>query len=127
MAPEYWKSKVDDMRKIYIPASETYVYENEGSIEGFISIYNNSIAAVFVSPTLQGKGIGSGLVEFVKSKYKALSLCVYKSNVKSISFYRKHGFQAVQEQIDEHTGFPEIVMKSKQDKQEREAESQCSI
>jgi putative acetyltransferase len=28
MTPEYWKSKIHDMRNIYIPASETYVYEH---------------------------------------------------------------------------------------------------
>ncbi len=27
---EFWKSKVDDMREIYIPSGETYVYEEEG-------------------------------------------------------------------------------------------------
>lgn len=111
MAPEYWESKVDDMRNIYIPASKTYVYEKEGSIKGFISIYNNNIAAIFVSPTVQGNGLGSKLIEFVKSKNKDLSLCVYKSNTKSISFYKKHGFQEVCEQIDEHTNFPELKMK----------------
>ncbi len=111
MAPEYWESKVADMRNIYIPASETYVYENEGTIKGFISIHENNIAAIFVSPTQQGKGIGSELIEFVKNKNKELSLCVYKSNAKSISFYKKHGFQEVCEQIDEHTNFPEITMK----------------
>lgn len=106
MTPEYWESKVDDMRNVYIPASETYVYERDGSIKGFISIYENNIAAIFVSPTLQGKGIGSELIKFVKNTNKELSLCVYKSNIKSISFYKKHGFQKECEQIDEQTNFP---------------------
>ncbi|RUO25536.1 hypothetical protein CWE09_02015 [Aliidiomarina minuta] len=31
---EFWESKLDDMRNIYIPASETYVYkENKKSVE----------------------------------------------------------------------------------------------
>lgn len=111
MAREYWQSKADDMRTIYIPASETYVYENKGIIEGFVSIYENTIAAIFVSSAQQGKGIGSELIEFAKSKYKDLSLCVYKSNAKSISFYKKHGFQEVCEQLDEHTNHLELKMK----------------
>jgi putative acetyltransferase len=111
MAPEYWKSKVEDMRNIYIPASETYVYEKEGNIQGFISIYQNSIAALFVNPDLQGKGVGSELIEFVKLLNKELSLCVYKSNTKSIAFYKKHGFQEVCKQVDEYTNNPEIMMK----------------
>lgn len=111
MAPEYWESKVDDMRNVYIPASETYVYEKNGTVKGFISIYENSIAAIFVNPTLQGNGIGSELIEFVKSKNNELSLSVYKSNTKSISFYKKHGFKEIREQIDEHTNYSEIIMK----------------
>ena len=111
MAPEYWKSKADDMRHVYIPASETYVYEKEGIIYGFISLYESTIAALFVSPNLQGQGVGSALIEFVKPFSKELSLCVYKRNRKSISFYQKHGFQEVCEQMDEHTNHPEIKMK----------------
>ncbi len=98
------------MRNIYIPASETYVYEEEGVVKGFISTYENSLAAIFVNPKTQGKGIGSELIKFIKTKKNELSLCVYKSNTKSIAFYKKHGFKEVCELIDEHT-FPEIKMK----------------
>lgn len=111
MAPDYWESKLDDMRNIYLPASETYVYDSDGNLEGFISMYENNIAALFVRPAVQKQGIGSELIQFVKTRYKELSLCVYKSNERSISFYRKHGFQVVCEQIDEHTNHPEIKMK----------------
>lgn len=111
IAPEFWESKMDDMRDIYIPAAETYVYEKERDIKGFISIYDNTIAALFVTPPLQGKGIGSELIEFAKTKYIELGLSVYKNNTASILFYKKHGFQEVCEEIDEHTNFPEIIMK----------------
>ncbi|WP_028582054.1 N-acetyltransferase [Desulfogranum japonicum] len=111
MPAEYWQSKVNDMREIYLPASESYVYEERGDILGFLSIYQNNLAAIFVSPLKQGNGIGSKLIEHVKSKYQVLNLCVYKGNIDSIEFYKKHGFTIVYEQIDEHTGHPEIAMK----------------
>lgn len=91
------------MRNIYLPAPETHVYENNGIIDGFISIYESDVAAIFVRPLLQGKGIGSELIEFVKGKYEKLKSCVYKSNIKSIEFYKKHGFKEVCEQADKHT------------------------
>lgn len=34
---EYWESRVDDMREIYIPASETFVFSENGAILGFFS------------------------------------------------------------------------------------------
>lgn len=111
MSQEYWESKVADMQNIYIPASETYVHDNYGTIEGFISICDDTVAAIFVRPTSQGKGIGSELIEFAKSNYGVLNLCVYKNNTKSVNFYKRHGFREVCEQFDEHTGGSELKMK----------------
>jgi len=47
---EFWESKVTDMRDIYIPSAENYVYEKEGIIKEFISLYTSTLAAIFVSP-----------------------------------------------------------------------------
>lgn len=111
MPPDYWHSKSNDMQNLYLPSSENYVYDEGGELVGFISIHHETIAAIFVLPSSQGGGIGSELVEFIKRKYKKLSLAVYKSNTTSISFYKKHGFTMSKEQIDEHTGHPELIMK----------------
>lgn len=108
---EFWNSKVKDMREIYIPSGETYVCEEEGIIKGFVSLYNDTIAAIFVSPDSQGTGIGMQLMRKAKDVRDNLNLTVYKENTKSIEFYRKCGFKIEQEQIDKHTGHPELVMK----------------
>ncbi|NNG01273.1 MAG: N-acetyltransferase [Desulfobacteraceae bacterium] len=113
MPSDYWESKVNDMRDVYLPSSANYVYENSGEIYGFLSIYKCTLAALFVSPSRQGEGIGSELIGFIKGKYRELTLSVYKNNTASISFYKKHGFVRYKEQIDEHTGHPEIIMKLK--------------
>lgn len=39
-----------------------------------------------------------------------LQLSVYRQNASSINFYKKHGFIALSEQIDEQTGYPEFIM-----------------
>ncbi len=108
---EFWESRVKDMREIYIPSAETYIYEEEYIIKGFVSLYNDTIAAIFVSPAFQGEGIGGKLMKKVKDIRDNLSLTVYKKNIKSIEFYHKCGFKIAREQIDEHTGHPELVMK----------------
>lgn len=106
----FWESKVKDMREIYIPSAENYVYENEETIMGFISLYNDTLAAIFVSPDFQGKGIGQQLMGKAKNVRNHLNLTVYKENHRSIEFYKQCGFEIKQEQIDEHTGHPELMM-----------------
>ncbi len=108
---KFWESKVNDMRDIYIPSGETYVYEEERIIKGFVSLYNDSIAAIFVSPNFQGAGIGKQLIRKAKDVREELNLTVYKENYSSVEFYKKCGFKIEQEQIDKHTGHPEVVMK----------------
>ena len=39
IAPDFWRSQVNNMRNIYIPASENYVYERESKVLGFYSLH----------------------------------------------------------------------------------------
>ncbi|QDC95498.1 N-acetyltransferase [Vibrio furnissii] len=112
ISPEFWESQVENMRNIYIPASETYVYEVESKVVGFYALYENSLAAIFVSPELQGKGIGKQLLSHAKTQRAELSLAVYKENQASYQFYLSQGFKVLSEQLDEHTGHPEYTMSS---------------
>lgn len=107
---EFWESKIEDMRKTYIPASDTYVFMDSEVIKGFFSLYGDTLAAMFVSPDFQGNGIGQQLMGKAKSLRNKLSLTVYKENPRSIDFYRKSGFVIIKEKVDEHTGHIEILM-----------------
>ena len=106
----FLQAKADDMRKIYIPKSETWVYLEDNRILGFFSLFEDTLAAFFVSPDSQGKGIGQRLIAKAKSLRQSLNLTVYSENSRSLEFYKKQGFAAVKEQIDQHTGHKEIVM-----------------
>ncbi len=110
MKKEFWESKVSDMRDLYLPASETFIYVEKRLIKGFVSLHNNTLAALFVSPEDQGRGIGKQLIAKTKEVHSSLILSVYKENTNSIEFYKKCGFRIEREQIDEHTGHPELVM-----------------
>jgi putative acetyltransferase len=107
---EFWESRVDDMRETYIPDSDTYVFLENGTVKGFFSLHADSLAAMFVSPDAQGKGIGQQLMNKAKSLRRKLNLSVYRENEKSIQFYRKCGFNSVKERVDEHTAHIEILM-----------------
>lgn len=122
VAPEFWQSQVDNMRDIYIPASTTFVCESDSgsdlssSVIGFYSLYESTLAAIFVSPEWQGQGIGKQLMAHAKSQNRAnpsnpaLTLSVYKENEASVKFYLSQGFTILSEQADEHTGHQEYSM-----------------
>ncbi len=107
---EFWESKVIDMREIYLPGSEIFVFEEDKMIKGFVALCGETLAAIFVSPNEQGKGIGKQLLDKSKEVRKNLNLTVYKENRDSIEFYKKCGFKMIKEQIDVHTGHVEILM-----------------
>lgn len=106
----FWEARLDDMRNLYLPAAQTWIYERDGTVVGFVSLLDDVLAAIFVAPTEQGHGIGSALFEHAKGLRERLSLTVYAANSASIAFYRRHGFQIAGEQLDAHTGHPEWVM-----------------
>ena len=90
---EYWKNNFDLVKNEYFPISETYIYEENEEIKGFISILNkNYIGALFVDLKYQNKGIGKSLIDYCKNLYTELSLEVFKENIKAIKFYFKNNF-----------------------------------
>ena len=99
----YWHSKIQDMRNIYIPASKSFVYTEGGATTAFVSLVDNYIAAIFVKPSQQRKGIGKLLIDFIKSQYANLTLKVYSKNVGAVKFYLANGFNIICEQIDTDT------------------------
>ncbi|MFS1933033.1 N-acetyltransferase [Vibrio splendidus] len=110
VAPEFWESQVGNMRELYIPASTTYVYQVDGEVRGFYSLYEGILAAIFVSIEHQGSGIGKQLIQHAKLECPNFFLNVYKENQATIQFYLSQGFSIVSEQVDEHTGHQEYTM-----------------
>lgn len=106
----FWKEKEADMRQIYIPKSETWVFEKNSEVVGFMSLAGNTLAAIFVSPQCQGMGIGKKLLNKAKEIGKELNLTVYSENKQAVDFYLKNEFKTLRKQVDQHTGHPELVM-----------------
>ena len=109
ISTEYWKSNFDRVKEMLLQA-EVYVYENEGSIQGFIGLNDEYIAGLFVSNQAQSHGIGKCLLNFVKVQKRKLSLSVYQKNIRAIRFYQREGFVIQCEKIDDHSGEKEYVM-----------------
>lgn len=109
ISTEYWQSNFDMVKEMLLQA-EVYVYENEGSIQGFIGLNDEYIAGLFVSNQAQSHGIGKCLLNFVKDQKRKLSLSVYQKNIRAIRFYQREGFVIQCEKIDDHSGEKEYVM-----------------
>lgn len=105
----YWQENYAMVKKM-LPDSSVFIYETNNVIQGFIGLTDHYIAGLFVDENNQSKGIGKGLIDYVKENHSELSLHVYKKNDRAVKFYLREGFAASIEQIDENTGEVELVL-----------------
>ncbi len=110
ISSDFWHKNAIEMRDRYLPASENWVYCENERIFGFVALQQNTLAALFVTPGHQGRGIGRQLLKHAKQLRQTLSLTVYEANTKAIDFYSHHGFKMMIAQKDPHTGHSELLM-----------------
>lgn len=80
-----------------------YVYESSNKIVATVGLDVNEVKRMYVNPDLQGMGIGTEIIEYLKNlakenKQQELFLYSWKS---SVGFYKKVGFISVREFIYE--------------------------
>ena len=109
----FWEASVEDMRTLYLPVSDEIVLHIDdatGEIDAFLAFVDTFLAALFVSPRAQGKGLGSRMFRIAKRMHPDLTLSVYRDNERVVSFYRKRGLIVIGERVEEKTGCVELVM-----------------
>jgi putative acetyltransferase len=100
-----------DMRELYIPNSETWVFEEDNTVIAFIGMQGNEIGGLFVLPKHHSKGIGTQLVNFILKTHPTLEVEVFKENKIGRAFYDKFGFKTFKEFLHEASGQEVIRMK----------------
>lgn len=91
--PDFWETHCDFIKENYIEQNDTFIYEEDGIIKGFACVSaDNKITGLFVAPESQNKGIGTELVEFLKTEYSLLHANIYLKNRKAIKFSARLGF-----------------------------------
>lgn len=73
-----------------------WVYD-DGVVKGFIQVQKREVKRLFVEPILQGKAIGTELLEYGMTEKDANHLWALEKNVKAIAFYKRHGFDTTNE------------------------------
>lgn len=107
----YWASHKNAMKEKYLLLTENFIFEEEGQLAGFISLAEERVCALFIAPEMQGRGIGKALLKHAKILKGELSLKVYRKNERALRFYEKCGFVATGEELDEHTGCVQVLMR----------------
>ena len=106
---EYWINHFEQVKEI-LPQSTVYVYEKNGSVQGFIGLTEHHIEGIFVEESMRGKGIGTQLLNHAKQFFSSLTLQVYEENQSALRFYFKEGFQIKKKQMDSETDQMEFTM-----------------
>lgn len=89
---------------VYMPMAEACVYVREGRVVGFIALMGNEVGALFVDPTVQGKGIGRALMDHARFFHSELELDVFEANHTGRRFYDRYGFEVERVHVHEQTG-----------------------
>ncbi len=96
-----------------IKKGEMYVAEDDGKIVGFGHAIPGEVVAVFVDPAFHKKGIGKLLLDYgLKIASKGKKKVKVESAINAESFYKKHGFVKVRNDVCIRGGveIPIIVM-----------------
>jgi len=100
----FLEKEAQNIRDIYMPNTQTWVYEKDQKISGFIAMMGNEVGAIFVHPDFHGQGIGTQLMHYVAQFHAMLEVEVFEKNVIGRAFYDKYGFKLLHEHIHEATG-----------------------
>jgi ribosomal protein S18 acetylase RimI-like enzyme len=91
---------------IYLPQAETLVAARCGEPAGFISLIDDFIGGLFVSPRHQGAGIGRHLIARALETKEQLRLEVYTANARACAFYQSLGFVETTRRPIDDQGLP---------------------
>ena len=104
LTEEFLAETRENIRSLWLPNAETWVFEAEGKVIGFITLIENEVGAIFVHPKFQGTGAGKALMDHAISLRGHVFLDVFEENVVGRGFYDRYGFEFESKQLHEETG-----------------------
>ncbi len=101
---DFLAGEPDNIRNVYIPNAETWVFEADNTVIGFVALIGDEVGAIFVHPDSQGQGAGRALMDHAATLRETIFLDVFKENVIGRRFYDRYGFVFDHEYVHEQTG-----------------------
>lgn len=105
---EYWRENYETVKVLI--SEGVIVYEEKGTLVGFIGIQGDYIAGIFVKKDRRSEGIGEKLIDYAKERHEMLVLNVYVDNQQAVKFYLREEFTVSKRAMDEATGMAEYRM-----------------
>ena len=88
---------VSNLIESFAKELDSILVYDDGVVKGFIQIQKQEVKRLFVEPVLQGKAIGTELLEYGIAEKDANHLWALEKNIKAIAFYKRHGFNMTNE------------------------------
>jgi putative acetyltransferase len=104
LTQEFLATERENIPNLYLPNAETWVYEADGRVVGFIALIGNEVGAIFVHPSHQRKGAGRVLMDKARELRGELEVQVFVENAIGRAFYARYGFVTIEEKVHEQTG-----------------------
>jgi putative acetyltransferase len=105
LSAEFHAQERLNIANIYLPNAETWVWQSDNSVVGFIALIGNEVGGLFVNAKSQRTGIGHALIQHARTLHGELEVEVFKDNTIGRAFYQKTGFVLIEKKIHEQTGF----------------------
>lgn len=102
-----------NIAEIYLPNTDTWVADVNGSVVGFIALMGNEVGALFLHSNFHGRRIGKALMDKARELHGNLVVEVFKENAIGREFYDKYGFEYLGESVHEKTRQPVLRLQYK--------------
>ena len=107
----FFERERNRIREVYLPNAETWVFEQDGVVVGFVALIGNEVGGLFVHADYHGRGMGRALMDHARSIRDVLELLVFEDNKVGRAFYEKCGFRQVGKEVHEETGFMQMRLR----------------
>jgi putative acetyltransferase len=114
--PKFIEQEKHNIEHVYLPNTETWVFEKEDEVVAFIGMIDNEVGAIFAKPQFHGTGIGTRLMDYVADMHQTLEVEVFENNSIGRAFYEKYGFSPIEKHLHEETGFNLLRLKYEKNK-----------
>jgi putative acetyltransferase len=100
----FLQQEYQNIPALYLPLADTWVWQSDQTVVGFMSLIGNEVGAIFIEPAYHRQGIGRALLTFAQQLHSTLEVEVFEQNLQGRQFYAQMGFTPLQQKIHQPTG-----------------------